>query len=81
MRFYAHRHRPDGAELNSDNGATEGGQVLAEVVVCAVGLSYYTPCGDDCAIYCLAGAGDRRRWNETQLCALKNNGTNGEDNI
>lgn len=26
---------------------------------------HITPCGDDCAIYCLAGAGDRRRWNET----------------
>lgn len=33
--------RRGAAELNSDNGATEGGQVLAEVVVCAVGLSYY----------------------------------------
>ena len=41
-----------------------GGQVLAEVVLCAVPLSYY-PRGDDCAIYCLAGAGDRRRWKET----------------
>lgn len=36
-----------------------GGHAPVEVVVCAVGRVVMLPhCGDDCAIYCLAGAGD-----------------------
>lgn len=35
------------------------GHAPVEVVVCAVGRVVMLPhCGDDCAIYCLAGAGD-----------------------
>lgn len=33
--------------------------------LCCWSGCHITPCGDDCAIYCLAGAGDLRRRNQT----------------
>lgn len=69
VRFYAHRHRPDGdaAErgwsrtMEPERGPAAGwGSIL-----CCWSGCHVTPCGDDCAIYCLAGAGDRRRWSRT----------------
>lgn len=52
--------------VEKDEEEEEGapaGYAPAEVVVCAVDRVVVLPhCGDDCAIYCLAGAGDPRRW-------------------
>lgn len=68
VRFYAHRHRPDGdaaqqsrtrtMEPRRGPGAGWGSSLCCWVVI-------LPPCGDDCAIYCLAGAGEQRRWNGT----------------
>lgn len=33
--------------------------------LCCWSGCHITPCGDDCAIYCLAGAGNLRQWNQT----------------
>lgn len=69
VRFYAHRHRPDGdaAEWSLSRTMEPLGGPAAGwgSILCCWSGCHITPCGDDCAIYCLAGAGDRRRWNRT----------------
>lgn len=69
VRFYAHRHRPDGDPAERSLSRTmepqRGPAAGWGSILCCWSGCHITPCGDDCAIYCLAGAGDRRRWSRT----------------
>lgn len=77
VRFYAQLDR-----LNGDSHWKWGGEILKEdkrkakehrgpgagwgSSLCCWSGCHITPCGDDCAIYCLAGAGDLRQRNHTR---------------
>lgn len=76
VRFYAQRHRPNGdsdwkvewrdTEEDKRRGKEHRGPSAGwGSSLCCWSGCHITPCGDDCAIYCLAGAGDLRRRNQT----------------
>lgn len=88
MRLYAQQHR-----MNGHFDRTWGEEIYKEdkkakrtggpdtgwgsSLCCWLGC-HITPCGDDCAIYCLAGAGELRR-SQTGSAVCKQNKLNGEE--